>query len=462
MDLPISNVINISVSQVGAGAGEYNTSNLAIFSREVFASSFGTDGFKIFLEPTEIGTDFGTSSATYAMGLGVFSQQPNILANQGYLVIIPFSLAAQSVKFATTPTTGVFKLTYNGNATADIAYNATSSDVQTALRLVSGLSAVTVTGSYTTGFIVTMTGVTNPLSLGVSGNTTTKVLATQSTETLDAAVTRTSGLVQYFGLMAAEVESQTVMLATAAVVQALNKIVSFVSYTATDVDSGGMLDLLTTGGFTKSRGLFYGDRLSTALVFMASYMGRGLSTNFDGSNTTQNMHLKDLSGVQPDPSMTQTLLNKCIAAGADTYVSIQGVAKVFCSGANRFFDQVYNLGWYVGALQIAGFNILAQTSTKISQTEDGVGTLKGGYRTVCEQAVTNQYAAPGAWNSPTSFGNQADLISNVAQRGYYIYSAPVSQQSAAARAARQAPLIQIALKEAGAIDSSTVIVNVNA
>jgi hypothetical protein len=88
--------------------------------------------------------------------------------------------------------------------------------------------------------------------------------------------------------------------------------------------------------------------------------------------------------------------------------------------------------------------------------------LKGAYRTICEQAVTNQYCASGAWNSPNVFGNPADLIANVAQRGYYIYSLPVAQQLQANRAARQAPLIQIALKQAGAIQSSSVIVNINA
>jgi hypothetical protein len=173
------------------------------------------------------------------------------------------------------------------------------------------------------------------------------------------------------------------------------------------------------------------------------------------------MHLKDLITIQPDPSMTQTLLNKAQAAGADVYASFQGVAKVFTSGANDFFDQVYNLQWFVGALQVAGFNYLAQSSTKVPQTEAGMDGLKGAYRAVCEQAVTNQYSAPGAWNSPTTFGNQADLLQNIAQRGYYIYSVPVAQQLQVDRAARVAPLVQIALKEAGAIQKSTVIVNVN-
>jgi len=375
MQLQLTNVINISVSQAQTGISAYNTSNLAVFSNETPAISFGTDGYKIYLEPSEVGVDFGTSSTTYKMANAVFSQQPNILAGGGYLVVITL----------------------------------------------------------------------------------------QSSETLDAAITRTEDLVQYFGLMSTAIESQADMLAAAAVVQALNKIAFFVQRLSTSIDVGGSLDLLRSGDFTQSRGLYYGSATDIdALVMQASYAGRALSVNFSGSNTTSTMHLKDLTGVQPDPSMTQTLLEKAKAAGADTYISLQGVAKVFCVGANSFFDQVYNLRWFVGALQVAGFNYLAQSSTKVPQTESGMDGLKGAYRTICEQSVTNQYVAPGKWNSPNTFGNQKDLYANIQQLGYYIYSLPIAQQLQVDRAARKAPLVQIAIKEAGAIQSSSVIVNVNA
>lgn len=376
MQLSLNNVINISVSEAQTGVGQYNTSNLALFTRDVAGGGFGSDGYKIYLEPTEVATDFGTSSDTYKMALAIFSQQPNILAGGGYLVIIPFT----------------------------------------------------------------------------------------NLETIDAAITRTAGLVQYFGCMSAEIDSEADMLAAAAVIQALNKIYFVCSKTATDVDTGEKLDLLRSGGFTQTRGLLYIGSGSTTdtLVMMASYAGRALSVDFTGSNTTSTMHLKDLKGVQPDSAMTQTILQKCIDAGADVYVSLQGVAKVFTSGANGFFDDVYNLRWLAGALAVAGFNFLAQTGTKTPQTEDGITALKNAYRQVCEQAVTNQFIAPGTWTSPTTFGVQADLFLNIQQRGYYMYSVPVSQQSAAARAARQAPLIQIAIKYAGALHKSSVVVNVNA
>lgn len=472
MDLPISNVINISVATAQTGVGQYNTSNLALFSREAFVpSSFGTLGYKIYLSPNEVASDFGSGSSTYAMALGVFSQQPNILAGGGYLVVIPFSLAVQEISFSAVPASGTWELSYNGNTTSSLAFNAPAtggSSVQAALQALSGLGAVTVSGNETAGFVVTFTGVTNPLPLLVATNSLLDsgsapvTITIASTETLDVAISRTVALVQYFGIMSAEIEIQSVTLAAAAVVQTLNKIVFFVSDNTADFQPGGKLDLLRTGDFTQSRGLFYGGTALQALVMMASYAAVGLSVNFNGSNTTITMHLKDLVGVQPDPVMTETFLTQCQNAGVDVYVSIQGVAKVFTSGANDFFDDVYNLQWFVGALQVAGFNFLAETNTKVPQTESGMTALKNSYRQVCEQAVTNQYLAPGAWNSPTTFGNQSDLLQNVSQRGYYIYSQPVSQQLPSVRATRAAPLVQIAIKAAGALQSSDVIVNVNA
>lgn len=375
MQLSLTNVIDISVSQIPAGISAFNTSNLALFTGDTPADSYGDDGYKIYLEPTEVGVDFGTSSVTYKQALAVFSQTPNILAGGGYLVIIVL----------------------------------------------------------------------------------------EASEKLDEAITRTIDLVQYFGIMSNSIESQADMLDAAGVIQALNKIGFFVQRASASIDSGGSLDMLRTGNFWKSRGLYYGSPADlAALLMQAGYAGRALSTNFSGSNTTQTMHLKDLNGVQPDPSMTQTLLNKAQAAGADCYVSLQGVSKVFTSGDNHFFDQVYNLGWFVGALQVAGFNYLAQAATKVPQTENGMDGLKGAYRGVCAQAVSNQYSAPGTWNNATTFGNQVDMLANISQYGYYIYSTPIAQQSQADRADRKAPLVQIALKEAGAIQSSTVIVTVNA
>lgn len=203
----------------------------------------------------------------------------------------------------------------------------------------------------------------------------------------------------------------------------------------------------------------------SARLFAAAYAGRALSVNFDGVATTATMHLKTLSGINPDTNITQTYLTAADTAGVDTYPSVGGgaqyVGKVFSSGGNDYFDNVYNLDWFVFSIQVAGFNALATTSTKLPQTEPGMALLKGAYIAVLEQAKSNGFVAPGTWNSAELFGSPADLRRNILNQGYYIYSQPVNQQTQATRVLRQAPLVRIAVKFAGAIQSSQVLVSIN-
>lgn len=481
--LNISNIINISVSQSNLGVGAYNTSNLALFSDEIPGDSFGSVGFKAYVTAPDVAIDFGTASKTYQMALAIFSQQPNILSGGGQLIVILLDVATETWAFSGVAASGAFVANYNGHTSASIAWNDTASDIQTKLQAVPGLTSVVVGGSIASQSVtVQMAGVygASPAvftftsnTLATSGSSAITVTNSISTagQTLAAAITASESLVQYFGLIVSETADdigQSDMLSAAAVVQALNKIAFFVGYQASDVAADGLLTLLPSGSFSQSRGLYYGDASVVngyagfnAVLMMSAYAGLALSVNFSGSNTTITMNLKSLNTIQPDPTMTQTIYNNAKTAGADIYPSLQGDPAVISFGANSYYDQVYNLQWLVGALQVAGFNYLAQSSTKVPQTEVGMDGLKSAYRGVLEQGVTNAYIAPGVWNSPTTFGNQQALYNNIQQKGYYIFSQPIAQQAQTNRVAREAPLVQIALKEAGAIQSSSVIIYVN-
>ena len=484
--LALTNVITISVSQANPGVGSYNTSNLALFTDDAPAQNWtgSTNGYAAYLTPTQVGIDFGTGSKTYAMANAIFSQQPNILLGGGQLVIILLKVGIQTLTLSGVAASGAFTISYGGNTTASISWSDSISTIQQKVQATTGMSQWQVTGSIaseslvitaygTYGALGTITFPSNTLQTGGSVAITFSQQATQTGETIGAAITRTQGSVQYFGILVNEScgTSQVIpsadVTAAATVVQALVKLIFFVTNSVTDLTAvTGLVATVTAASDTQTRMLYYGDTtangVANALNYCAAYAGRALSTNFSGSNTTQTMHLKVLANITPDPSMTQTILNEAVVAGADCYISLQGVSAVYTSGANMFFDQIYNQLWFAGALQVAGFNYLAQTSTKIFQTESGMDGLKAAYGSVCAQGVTNGYLAPGAWNSSTTFGNQTNLVNNIAQVGYYIYSTPVSQQSQANRAARQAPLVQIAAKQAGAIQSSSVIVTINA
>lgn len=241
--------------------------------------------------------------------------------------------------------------------------------------------------------------------------------------------------------------------------QAAQKLLFISSYLTASI--AGAFTTIKAANDTYTRCLLHTASAVYARYFAAAYAGAAMSTDFDGSNTTRTMHLKDLVSVNPDVGITQTILTQCGTAGVDVYTYIGPLPKVFTSGGNTFFDQVYGQLWLIFAMQVAGFNALATSPTKVPQTEQGMASLRNAYVAICQQAVTNGFAAPGAWNSPQTFGNAQDLIKNVLQRGFYAYSQPVNQQSQASRVARQAPLVQIALKLAGAIHSTNVIVYVN-
>jgi hypothetical protein len=91
----------------------------------------------------------------------------------------------------------------------------------------------------------------------------------------------------------------------------------------------------------------------------------------------------------------------------------------------------------------------------------GMAGLKDAYRTICKQAVINGFVAAGSWTAADWFGDHEDFLRNITDIGYYIWSLPVTQQLAADREDRKAPVVQIAIKTAGAIHSSDVLVNVN-
>ena len=249
-------------------------------------------------------------------------------------------------------------------------------------------------------------------------------------------------------------------LRAGAVAQSSGKLLFLADSAIGSLSNGGLAYEVEDSSLNLTRVLHYTG--ATGLPnFKWAYAGRGMSTNFAAVNTAQTMNLKELAGVSSDEGMTQTILTAAKAVGADVYVNIAGQSCVMSYGANGFFDDVYNLRWLIGTLEVAGFNFLRQAGTKIPQTEKGMDGLKGAYRQVCSQAVSNGFVAPGLWTGSDTFGDPEDFKRNISDFGFYIYSLPVAQQSSADRLARISPVVQIAIKYAGAIHSSNVIVNVN-
>ena len=123
-----------------------------------------------------------------------------------------------------------------------------------------------------------------------------------------------------------------------------------------------------------------------------------------------------------------------------------------------FFDEVHGLDWLENDVQTAVYNLLYTSTTKIPQTDAGVTRIMAVIKARLDQAVVNGLIAPGVWNAD-GFGLLAPGA--YLDAGYYIYAPSVDSQSQADREARKAPVIQVAVKLAGAVHFVDVIINVN-
>jgi hypothetical protein len=311
----------------------------------------------------------------------------------------------------------------------------------------------------------TATGATKSMVIGAAGAGTDVAVplglfgtasgADAGVERAKDCILRTKGTVNYFGIVYNEKMADAVLEELAATVQSLDKFQAVGSNLTADI--AGVFTDLKDAGYTKTRCLLYTTAENDALDFAAGYMSRLMSINFNATGTALTMNLKDFVGLVADTGVTQTIRDSAKKAGVDVLADL-GIPKILISGANLFSDQVYTRLALKVDLQIAGFNYLAQTTTKIPQTETGMDGLKGAYRAVMKRYVGVGVFAPGTWNSSTRFGDPADHDRNIEEFGFFIYSLPVAQQAQSEREARIAPVAQIAAKEAGAIHSSDVVV----
>jgi hypothetical protein len=193
--------------------------------------------------------------------------------------------------------------------------------------------------------------------------------------------------------------------------------------------------------------------------FAASYMARAHTVNFNAENSAITMHLKELT--VPAEALTQTEIDAADRIGLDVYIAIKDTPIVKTSGANDFVDNVYNLIAFVDAVQTDMFNLLKQTGTKIPQTTRGVAQLVAQGEKTTRGFVRAGVFAPGTWSSPDSFGDIDVFNRHIEENGFYWLAGELSEQPQSDRQARKSPVLQCAVKNAGAIHSVDVIINFN-
>jgi hypothetical protein len=453
--IDISTFVEFSIAQAQLGLPAYNVNNLCLLTKEAPISGYGTGA-----TATASLTSLAVSSVAVTAG------------GAGYV----------------TPPPIIF---LGGGGSGAVAVATVSAGAVTAITVINGGSGYTAAPTVVIGSSI---GVyQNSASVGTAFGTSSETfLAAENVFSQEPNITSGLGQLIIYAMNAGDTLTTAILGASAqifcggftwigyapgnseieaaaAYVQSMSppRLLGASSSSITDAYPGGLFATIQAASEIQTRGLLYtiagtaSSAAQAARLAMVAYLARLMSVDFSGSNEFSTMNLKQLANVQPDTGINSTILNQCEVTGADVYPIIASLLPGCVStGGNNYSDTVYGEGWLVGALQVATFNYLAQTATKIPQTEAGMDGLKGAMIAVLEQGVTVGFVAPGTWTGSIPFGDPSTFLKNITQFGFYVYSVPVALQNPAARAARQAPLVQIAVKLAGAVQSVSGVIYV--
>lgn len=500
MTADISNVINVSLVATGALAARDNMNVVAIMTSQQDGPLNSDNRYEIYRDAASVATDFGSSSAMNDYARTFFGTQPNATNAGGVLVAGYWRGASESVAASAAvlegaqlvETTVVDQLQQITDGTFNIDVDGTTvnvtglnfqqiTDLEGAKDLIDPAvtgATVTVTTddrivitSDTTGALSTLTFATDPGTGTFLGNllaiadgtgaTLTQGAAadTLTAETKDAALDALLAEVNFKGAMfiaqptdperetlAAWAESNSVLL---------YDVFSGAAYLTTD-PSTNVVWKIKLASQTNYRMLF---SAANNRKFAASYMARAHTVNFGAENSAITMHLKELN--VPAEEYSESDLSSAKTVGLDVYTTIKTTSVVLTSGANDFVDNRYNILAFIDAVQTDMFNILKGTRTKIPQTRRGVNQLVDQGERTSREFVRAGVFAPGTWTSSDYFGDLDAFNRNIEQNGFYWLAGKLADQSAVDRNARKSPVIQAAVKNAGAVHSVDIVINFN-
>lgn len=218
--------------------------------------------------------------------------------------------------------------------------------------------------------------------------------------------------------------------------------------------AGNLFLTLQAANYKRTSGFF-----STTLYAAASVMGYAMGQTSNNANSNYTLKFKTLPGVTDESTLTETQVSAIENANGNVYVK-RGGANGYEQGKNfngQFFDEVIGLDILANSCGVNVQNILTSTPS-VPQTESGVSLIKAGVIQACNDAVVRGFLAEGTWDQPTVFGIKTG---QTLPNGFAVVSAPISTQSKTDRAARICPPIYACIKEAGAIHSTGIQINVN-
>ena len=492
LGLPVSDVVNVQVVLTPIAAQERNFGSLLVLGDSDVVDT--TERLRLFTSLDGIAAEFGTTAPEYLAAALYYGQtpQPSVLyigkwartAENGQLKGGILSAAQKALSNFTAIVAGKLDISIDGGATQNVVglnFSAALTLSGVAAILDTGIAGATVAYDAVNGrFIVTSatTGATSSVSFATAPATGVDVsslfrlkvtdngytIVGSAAETAAAAVQAIANISSdWYGLyIAASVQpDNTSNLAVAAFIEGsgLSRIFGITTQATAVLDSAQTTDLasqLKALGYKRTFIQYSSSNIHAA----ASIFGRAFTVNFDGSNTTLTIKFKQEPGVVAEnitasqaAALTSKHCNVFVKYNNDTNIIQQGVMV-----NGYFFDEVHGTDWLQNAVQTAVYNLLYTSPTKIPQTDSGINVILATITQVLEQSVVNGLVAPGVWNS-SGFG--ALQQGNTLETGYYVYAPPVAKQLQADREARKAPVIQVAIKLAGAVHFVDVIINVN-
>lgn len=502
--IPLSYVVNATTIPASRGLEPLQLGTILLLTEDSPVSPLDGD-YIISRTASGVTNVFGTETTTAKMVNTIFAQTPNILNADGYVIVAPY-LPNVVTQEATSGTLTTVDLSSNLTALqavtdGDLTITVDSeeqvltgidlsgaSDLSDIATILSGaITGATVTAvDNTLVFTSNSTGIISTVEMsatsggagtdlygaslldGVNATSVDGLPQIVDIETTAEAIARISEQIYSEGILTTRDLGQVEAVAASNYVEGMQNSLLFL----TDIDTDTLEDsglFKTLEGNTHTRKLLYltGDDNTTkkanAKLFASAFASRGLSVNYAGSNSTLTMTYKDLVNVPVDTNISETVLNKCEQIGADVYCSIEGLPKVISfKQGGLYFDELTNQIWLRTSVQTTVANVLFTTRNKIPQTTQGVNTLVNAILGVLNQGVINGMIAAGEWNSPDTFGVYEDFMRNIRTLGYYVYFTPLAEQSQADREARKCPVISIAVKQAGAIEHSSIIIYVEA
>lgn len=214
--------------------------------------------------------------------------------------------------------------------------------------------------------------------------------------------------------------------------------------------------LLKSGGYNRTV-LQY----SNTPHAIASFFGRALTVNFMANNTTITMKFKGEPTVVPE-TLTFNQASTLRAKNCNVFITYENDTAIVQEGvvaSGQFFDTIHGTDWLQAHVQNRVWNLFYTGPTKIPQTDSGVNMIVAEVMAALNQGRINGLIGPGVWTGPEI----GQLKTGAAlPDGFYVYAPRIATQAPSERAARRAPVMQAAIKLAGAVHSANVLINVNA